>query len=92
MSICLFIDEADDAPLKVSFLEDGAVCLKFGVVEGVNIDRGDVEVYMRRDQAEAIAEALAVAFVEDANMRRDQAVTNAEALAEALADKDGKGS
>lgn len=67
MSICLRIDEADDAPLNISFLEDGNVCLSFGIVEGVNIDRGDVEVYMRRDQAVTNAEALAEALADDAN-------------------------
>lgn len=85
--ISLFIVEADDAPFTVDFLEDGEVCLTFGDEEL----SGEFKVFMRRDQAEAIAQALAVAFVEDANMRRDQAVTNAEALAEALADDANQG-
>ena len=61
--ISLFVEEADEVQLAVRFDEDGDLWLTFGG-EG---SRGGVEVYMRRDQAEAIAEMLAAALADDAN-------------------------
>ena len=50
--ISLHVNEADGVPLEVEILEDGDLCLTFGCVD----------VYMRSDQAEAIAEVLAKAL------------------------------
>lgn len=57
--ISLFIEEADEAPLAVEFDDEGDLCLTFGG------SRGGVEVYMRIDQAEAIAEVLSKALAAD---------------------------